>query len=266
MNSQLVGFVGVGRMGGHMASRLLDAGYALCVFDTNAEVVKPLAARGAAVATSAAEVASKARIVLMSLPTPPIVQSVALGSIAHGTAVKIVADLSTSGPGVANVISKGLAEKGIITFDTPVSGGMKGAKEGTLAVMVSGPKASYPEVEPILKNFGKLFFTGEKPGLAQTAKLANNLLAAAALVVSSEAMAMGVKAGLDPKILLDIINAGSGRNSATQDKFPRSVLPGTFDFGFATACRTRTYGCASMKPRRSACRWSSARLSGRCSR
>jgi len=115
-----------------------------------------------------------------------------------------------------------------------VSGGMKGAKEGTLAVMISGPKASYPEVEPILKNFGKLFFTGEKPGLAQTAKLANNLLAAAALVVSSEAMAMGVKAGLDPKILLDIINAGSGRNSATQDKFPRSVLPGTFDFGFAT--------------------------------
>src|SRR5262245_65839771 len=93
---------------------------------------------------------------------------------------------------------------------------------------------TYTKVEPILKNLGRLFYTGEKPGLAQTAKLANNLLAAAALVVSSEAMAMGVKAGLDPKILLDIINAGSGRNSATQDKFPRSVLPGTFDFGFAT--------------------------------
>ncbi|HUK35302.1 MAG TPA: NAD(P)-dependent oxidoreductase [Vicinamibacterales bacterium] len=234
MNSQLIGFVGVGRMGGHMASRLLDAGYALCVFDTNPEVTAPLAARGATVASSATEVASKARIVLMSLPTPQIVQGVALGGVAAGTAVKIVCDLSTSGPAVANIISKGLAEKGIVTFDTPVSGGMKGAKEGTLAVMVSGPKASYAEVEPILKNFGKLFFTGEKPGLAQTAKLANNLLAAAALVVSSEAMAMGVKAGLDPKTLLDIINAGSGRNSATQDKFPRSVLPGTFDFGFAT--------------------------------
>jgi len=234
MNSQLIGFVGVGRMGGHMASRLLDAGFALSVFDTNAEVTAPLAARGAAVETSAQAVASKARIVLLSLPTPPIVQSVVQGSIVNGTAVKIVCDLSTSGPGVANVISKALAEKGIATFDTPVSGGMKGAKDGTLAVMVSGPKAQYAEIEPVLKNFGKLFFTGEKPGLAQTAKLANNLLAAAALVVSSEAMAMGVKAGLDPKILLDIINAGSGRNSATQDKFPRSVLPGTFDFGFAT--------------------------------
>ncbi len=217
-----------------MASRLLDAGFALCVFDTNAEVTRPLAARGAAIAASAQEVASKARIVLLSLPTPPIVQSVVSGSIVNGSAVKIVCDLSTSGPGVATAISKALADKGIATFDTPVSGGMKGAKEGTLAVMVSGPKAQYAEVEPVLKNFGKLFYVGEKPGLAQTAKLANNLLAAAALVVSSEAMAMGVKAGLDPKILLDIINAGSGRNSATQDKFPRSVLPGTFDFGFAT--------------------------------
>jgi len=155
-------------------------------------------------------------------------------SIVNGGAVKIVCDLSTSGPAVANAISKALAAKGIACFDTPVSGGMKGAQEGTLAVMVSGPKANYADVEPVLKNFGKLFYVGEKPGLAQTAKLANNLLAAAAIVVSSEAMAMGVKAGLDPKILLDIINAGSGRNSATQDKFPRSILPGTFDFGFAT--------------------------------
>jgi len=234
MNSQLIGFVGVGRMGGHMASRLLDAGFTLSIFDTNPEVINPLAARGASVAASAQEVASKARIVLMSLPTPQIVQSVALGGVANGTAVKIVVDLSTSGPGVATLISKGLAEKGILTFDSPVSGGMKGAKDGTLAVMVSGPKSAFAEVEPVLKNFGKLFFVGEKPGLAQTAKLANNLLAAAAIVVSSEAMAMGVKAGLDPKILLDIINAGSGRNSATQDKFPRSILPGTFDFGFAT--------------------------------
>jgi 3-hydroxyisobutyrate dehydrogenase-like beta-hydroxyacid dehydrogenase len=234
MTSQLIGFVGVGRMGGHMASRLLDAGYALSIFDTNPDVTKPLAARGASVEPSAQAVASKARIVLMSLPTPPVVQNVVAGSIVHGTAVKIVCDLSTSGPGVATAISKALAEKGIATFDTPVSGGMKGAKEGTLAVMISGPQPHYAEIEPVLKHFGKLFYVGEKPGLAQTAKLANNLLAAAAIVVSSEAMAMGVKAGLDPKILLDIINAGSGRNSATQDKFPRSILPGTFDFGFAT--------------------------------
>ena len=236
MDQQVLGFVGVGRMGGPMASRLLDAGYSLCIFDTNAEAIKPLVARGAKSAASPAEVGSMARIVLMSLPTPGIVHAVALGTdgIAHGSSVKILIDLSTTGPGMATTVARGVSERGIIAVESPVSGGVAGAKAGTLAVMVACPQHAYAEVEPILKTFGKLFFTGEKPGLAQTAKLANNLLAAAAMVVSSEAMAMGVKAGLDPKILLDIINAGSGRNSATQDKFPRTVLPGTFDFGFAT--------------------------------
>jgi 3-hydroxyisobutyrate dehydrogenase-like beta-hydroxyacid dehydrogenase len=223
-------------MGGPMASRLLDAGHALCVFDTNADAVKPLADRGAQVAASPSAVGDVATIVLMSLPTPNIVQTVALGDrgISHGSKVRTVVDLSTSGPGMAAVVAKGLAEKGMTLVDSPVSGGVAGATKGTLAVMVSCPKATLPSVEPILKNFGKIFFTGEQPGLAQTAKLANNLLAAAALAVTSEAMAMGVKAGLDPQVLIDIINAGSGRNSASQDKFPRSILPGTFDFGFAT--------------------------------
>jgi 3-hydroxyisobutyrate dehydrogenase-like beta-hydroxyacid dehydrogenase len=127
-----------------------------------------------------------------------------------------------------------LAPMGIAWIEAPVSGGIKGAREGTLAVMVSGPKEAYESVQPLLANFGKLFYVGEKAGLAQVAKLANNLLAASAMVVSSEAMVMASKAGIEPQIMLDIINAGSGRNSATQDKFPRAILPGTFDFGFAT--------------------------------
>jgi 3-hydroxyisobutyrate dehydrogenase-like beta-hydroxyacid dehydrogenase len=223
-------------MGGPMASRLLDAGYSLCVFDTNPDALKPLASRGARVAESPADVASAAAIVLMSLPTPNVVQAVALGEhgICRGSVAKIVVDLSTSGPGTAGIVARGLSEHGKTLVDSPVSGGVAGAKAGTLAVMVSCPKSSFADVEPILKNFGRIFYTGEKPGLAQTAKLANNLLAAAALVVSSEALAMGVKAGLDANVLIDIINAGSGRNSATQDKFPRSILTGKFDFGFAT--------------------------------
>ena len=100
--------------------------------------------------------------------------------------------------------------------------------------MVSCPRSHYDELEPILKNFGKLFFIGEQPGMAQTMKLANNLLAACALAISSEAMVMGAKAGLDAKTMIDVINVSSGRNSATQDKFPRAILPRTFDFGFAT--------------------------------
>ncbi len=236
MAGQVLGFVGLGRMGGPMSSRLLDAGYGLCVFDTDKAAMKALVDRGAKAATSAADVAANAEIVLVSLPTPPIVQAVVLGEngISSGKAVRTVVDLSTTGPGTAKTVAQGLADKKIGWVDAPVSGGIAGAKGGTLAVMVSCPKATYDTVTPILKNFGKLFFTGEKPGLAQTAKLANNLLAAAALVVSSEAFAMAVKAGINPRVLVDIVNVSSGRNSATQDKFPKAVLPGTFDFGFAT--------------------------------
>jgi 3-hydroxyisobutyrate dehydrogenase-like beta-hydroxyacid dehydrogenase len=232
----LLGFVGVGRMGAPMVSRLIEAGHQLVIFDTQTQATDALAAKGAKVVASPKAVADEAEIVLVSLPTPDIVKAVALGpdGVSEGKRVRVMVDLSTSGPGAAVIVAKGLAEKNIISVDSPVSGGIKGATNGTLAVMVSCPKATFDELEPILKTFGKIFFTGEKPGLAQTAKLANNLMAAAALVITSEAMAMGVKAGLDAKVLIDIINVSSGRNSASEDKFPRAVLPGTFDFGFAT--------------------------------
>ncbi|MGH6896801.1 MAG: NAD(P)-dependent oxidoreductase [Geminicoccaceae bacterium] len=231
-----LGFVGLGRMGGPMVGRLLDAGHEVTVFDVSEEAARPLVERGAAPAGSATEVASAAEIVMTSLPTPDVLHEVALGEagIVHGSRVKALVDLSTTGPGTAKRVAEGLAIRGIQWVDAPVSGGVKGACEGTLAVMVSCPKATLEVIRPILAAFGRIFFVGEKPGLAQVAKLGNNLLAAAALVISSEALAMGVKAGLDPKVMIDIINAGSGRNSATQDKFPRAILPGTFDFGFAT--------------------------------
>ena len=233
---QTLGFVGVGRMGGPMAMRLLDAGHSLCVFDTSADAVAPLAARGATVAASAEDVASAAEVLFLSLPTPPIVQQVSLGErgVLRGSRVRTLIDLSTTGPSVAAVVARAAAEKSVAWVDSPVSGGVSGATKGTLAVMVSCAKPTFDQIDPILQAFGKTFYVGDKPGLAQIAKLANNLLGAAAIVLSSEAMAMGVKAGINARVLLDIINAGSGRNSATQDKFPRSILPGTFDFGFAT--------------------------------
>src|SRR3954463_10136340 len=126
-------------MGGPMASRLLDAGHELVIFDTSADATAPLAARGARVAASAAEVASTAATVFVSLPTPAIVQTVALapGGLISGSAVKTVIDVSTTGPGVASTIAKALAEKGITYVDSPVSGGIAGATKGTLAVMVA---------------------------------------------------------------------------------------------------------------------------------
>jgi 3-hydroxyisobutyrate dehydrogenase-like beta-hydroxyacid dehydrogenase len=231
-----LGFVGLGRMGGPMVGRLLEAGHAVTVFDISEDAVRPMVERGAAPASSAAEVAAAAEIVMTSLPTPDILHRVALGEagIADGARVRTMVDLSTTGPSTATRVAEGLAGRGIQWVDAPVSGGVKGAREGTLAVMVSCPRPTFEALQPILATFGKLFFVGEKPGLAQVAKLGNNLLAAAALVISSEALAMGAKAGLDPKVMIDIINTSSGRNSATEDKFPRAILPGTFDFGFAS--------------------------------
>ncbi len=111
---------------------------------------------------------------------------------------------------------------------------MTGAQQGTLALMVACPRELLEKLRPILQVIGKVFFIGDHPGIGQTMKLVNNLLSAAALAITSEGVVMGVKAGLDPKVMIEVINAGSGRNSATQDKFPRTVLPRTFDFGFAT--------------------------------
>jgi 3-hydroxyisobutyrate dehydrogenase-like beta-hydroxyacid dehydrogenase len=230
-----IGFVGVGRMGGRMARRLLDAGYALTVFDTTEAAIAPLVAAGARRADSPAAVASAAEIVLASLPTPPIVETVALGpkGIAEGSEVKIFVDMSTTGATYAKRVAEGLAAKGVVAVDAPVSGGIAGAERGTLAVMVSCPEETFAKVKPPLDHIGKVFFVGTQPGQGQTMKLLNNLLSATAMTISSEAVVMGVKAGLDPKMIIDVINSGSGRNTATQDKIPRCVIPRTFDFGFA---------------------------------
>jgi 3-hydroxyisobutyrate dehydrogenase-like beta-hydroxyacid dehydrogenase len=128
-----------------------------------------------------------------------------------------------------------MQKRGIVQIDCPVSGGVAGAEKGTLAVMTSGPKEDVEQLRPALEVFGKVFYCGDRPGLAQSMKLANNFLSATGMAASSEAIAMGVKAGLDPSLMCDVINAGSGMNTATTQKFPRAVLPGTFDYGFGMA-------------------------------
>ncbi len=230
-----LGFIGVGRMGGRMARRLLSAGYGLTIYDTTGDAVAPLAALGARPVDSPAAVASAADIVLASLPTPPVVEAVALGprGVIEGQRARIFVDMSTTGATYAKRIAEGLCAKGIVAVDAPVSGGITGAERGTLAVMVSCPEETFSTVKPVLDCIGKVFFVGRQPGQGQTMKLLNNLLSATAMAISSEAVVMGVKAGLDPQQIVDVINSGSGRNSATQDKIPRCVIPRTFDFGFA---------------------------------
>ena len=236
MTDKALGFIGVGRMGTHMSRRLVAAGHKVVVYDVDPRALQQATEAGASAAHSSADVASQAEIVMASLPTPDIVKAVALSSngVVAGRKVKTFIDLSTTGPRVASEVAKGLEEKGIVAVDAPVSGGPSGAEKGTLAVMVSGPKSLTNELTPILGVIGKVFWVGEQPGLGQTMKLCNNLLSATAITITSEALVMGTKAGLDPAVMLDVINAGSGRNTATADKFPRCVLTRKFDFGFAT--------------------------------
>jgi 3-hydroxyisobutyrate dehydrogenase-like beta-hydroxyacid dehydrogenase len=229
-----IGFVGVGTMGFHMVRRLLEAGHSVVACDTREEAVARVTALGATAANSPREVADRTETVMASLPSLNAVLAVATGKdgVIEGKKVRRFVDLSTTGAQMAIKIAEALAKKNIVQIDSPVSGGPGGAERGTLAVMVSGPRAEIELLRPALSVFGKVFVIGERPGMGQTMKLANNFLSATAMVATSEAVVMGVKAGLDPTLMIDVINVSSGRNTASMDKFPKSILPRTFDYGF----------------------------------
>jgi len=227
-----IGFLGLGRMGAPMASRLVGHVDRLLVHDIYPAAVAALVGKGAEAAGSAAALGEKCDIVFLSLPTPPIVRD-AVSEVISGGTPRIVCDLSTSGPKLAQELHDRLTPRGVASFDAPVSGGIRGAELGSLAIMVGGPETLYQEVRPILDRIGNPFFLGETPGAGQIAKLANNLLSLAAIATTAEAMTLAIKAGLDPARMIEVLNAGTGANSATRDKWPRAVLPRSFDFGFS---------------------------------
>ncbi len=230
-----LGFIGVGRMGGPMARRLMEAGYQLTIFDTSEEAMRPLLEKGATRAASVKQLCDSVEIAFCSLPTPPIVETVALGpgGVVEGSRIKLFIDTSTTGSIYAKRIAAGLAKKDILEVDAPISGGVTGANKGTLAIMVSCPNDVLERLKPILGNLGTVFFLGTQPGMGHTMKLLNNVLSATAMAISSEAVVTGVKAGLDPEVICKVINSGTGRNSATEDKIPRLVFPRKFNGGFA---------------------------------
>jgi 3-hydroxyisobutyrate dehydrogenase-like beta-hydroxyacid dehydrogenase len=235
MSKKRIGFAGIGRMGTPMVRRLLDAGYEVGVFDVNKDAVASLEKAGSRIAASPAALMGMADIVLMSLPTPEIVQTVALGEegLIKGKGARIVIDLSTTGPRVMRIVAAALQAAGITPVDCPVSGGVGGAEKGMLAIMVACSSAVLPEVLPVLEVLGKPTHIGEEPWMGQMLKVINNIISVTSLAIASEALVLGTKAGLDPKVMMDVINAGTGRTNATTDKIPKFVLTRSFDFGFA---------------------------------
>ncbi len=232
--SSVIGYLGLGNMGQPMASRLMDAGNNISVYDIAETAINPLLERQALQASSPRDLADKSEIVICSLPSNSVIREAVLGTggLIEGKKIRVYVSACTTGSAFAEEITEALEKKGIATLEAPISGGPPGARAGTLSVMVSGPKDAYEELIPYFKAYGKkIVYCGEKPGLAQVLKLANNILFATSLAVTSEALAMGVKAGIDPDVMLEAIQAGTGRNAATDLVIPTSVLPRSFDFG-----------------------------------
>lgn len=234
----VLGLIGLGAMGSGIARRLAGAGAPLYVHDINEAAVENVRDIARGIASSAKEVADYASIVFISLPSLKAAEEVILGSsgLVRGTAVKIIVDLSTTGARFAEKMFEETKKHSITYIASPISGGVAGAASGTLAVMSSGPEDAYQRVRPYIECFGKaVHYLGEKPGGAQTMKLINNMLSTTGLVMACEAFVFGTKAGLDPDVMLAVINSGTGRNSATLNKLPKAILPRTFDYGAKTA-------------------------------
>ena len=231
MSALDVGFVGLGHMGGAMAGRLLDAGYQLAVHDLDPEAAAPFVTRGARRVEDVVDLAAAAKVVFLCLPSAEASLAVAKQLSASG-ALSVLIETSTVGPATVHQLAAEMVVHDIAVVDAPVSGGPRAAAAGALAMMYAGEADAVAFVLPYLEAIApRLTYVGAEPGLAQVCKLANNAISAAGMVAACEATVVGAKAGLDPEVMLAAITAGSGRNSATLDKFPAAILPGTFDFG-----------------------------------
>nr|WP_305037042.1 NAD(P)-dependent oxidoreductase [Pigmentiphaga sp. H8] len=233
MTPMKVGLIGVGNMGQQMALRLLELGAPVAVCDRNPAAVAPLVEQGAESVGTPRALADMCDIIIASMPSREASLSVALGDsgVVYGKQLRVYVETSTLGSGTIEKIASGLSARDIGLLDAPVSGGPPGARAGTLAVLVSGAADAFALARPTLEGLaGNLIYLGEKPGISQVAKIINNHVSAAGRLAVFEGLAMGVKAGLDPRILNDVFNAGSGRNYTTTHKVPAAILSGTFKY------------------------------------
>ncbi len=230
----VVGAVGLGNMGGALAANLVASDLEVLTHDVAGPERSP---DGATFVADVAAIARGADVVVLSLPDGAVSERVAREIVAaSGRRVTHVVDTSTVGVASARSIDALLDEAGVAYVDAPVSGGVAGARARTLSVMVAGPEVACAAVEPVLAGLSDVRRrVGDRPGMAQALKLANNFLSATALAATSEAVAFGVAVGLDMETMLDVLDASSGRSAATADKFPNHVLTGRYASGFANS-------------------------------
>ncbi|ABB11328.1 NAD(P)-dependent oxidoreductase [Burkholderia lata] len=234
---QSIGFLGLGQMGGPMAERLLGHAFRLHVYDPSPAALAPFIEGGAVVHDSPRAVADAAGIVFACLPNRDVSLAVGLGpdGVVHGSAIRTYVEMSTIGQDLIERIGDALAQKGIGIVDAPISGGAPAARAGTLAMLAAGAPALVEQVSPLLSLIGKdVFVMGERAGMAQVMKIVNNIIMATNLVVCSEGLAMGAKAGLDPDMMMRLLDAGTAQSFACSKMLSRAVA-GRFDYGAAVA-------------------------------
>ena len=242
-----IGFIGLGTMGKPMGYNLMKAGYELMVYDINPKPVKEFQEKGAAVGRSIGEVAGKSDVVITMLPNSGDVETVVLkegGTVEGLRSHSIVIDMSTIDPSVSRKIAKVLREKEIHMLDAPVSGGQMGAEAGTLAIMVGGEEEIFTRCLPLFKAMGKNIFYCGPSGNGEIVKIVNNLMSGVFRLVSAEALALGVKAGVPLKVLYDVVNESSGQSRSVQVSAASKPFKGDYEPGFASELMHKDLGLA----------------------
>lgn len=242
MASSEIGFIGLGNMGRPMATNLVKSGLDVVVHD--AAGTQARAPLGAKLAASSAALAGRVEAIHLCVPDGRASESIARDVAgAPDRMTRLVVDHSTIGTEAAVRVHALLAEHGIEYVDAPISGGVSGAVNATLAIMYSGSESTFEKLRPAFEAMaGNVFRVGSHPSQGQAMKLLNNFLSGTAMAATAEAVAFGVRQGLDMKMILDVVNASSGRNTATADKFPNRILTGTYDAGFSSTQLNKDLG------------------------
>lgn len=241
-----IGFIGTGQMGRRMAKRILDAGYDLTVHDLNKEAATTLLEKGARWESTPKEVAQSCDIVFSSLPTPQSTEEIVYGNNGLSKGWKkgdIYVDMSTNSPSTIRKIAVNAGKAGVTVLDAPVSGGTKGAESGTLAIMVGGDTVALEKIHEVLLTMGQKIFHVGDVGCGNIAKLVNNLISLACNSISAEGFVLGVKAGIDPQTLWEIVSTSTGNNWCMR-QFPNTTFKGNFEPGFKISLAYKDIGLA----------------------
>lgn len=229
-----------------MAKCLIRAGYQVQGFDLSQDACKELQETGSKVCENAALTAQGADAVITMLPSSAIVNKVVLDSLADHLGGAVLIDMSSSAPAETRKLGEQLDKRGLQMVDAPVSGGVKRAADGSLAIMIGGDAACVVRVKPVLEAMGRTIFETGPLGSGHAMKALNNFVSAAGLTAACEALIVGKKFGLDPEQMVDILNVSTGRNNSTENKIKPFVLSGTYDGGFSLGLMAKDLGVAAQ--------------------